>query len=291
MPSCGELRQIARRVERHYGCAQDIEWAIDAGRRGAAAAEPAGNGVVGERGASRRPRASGQSAASCHVDFRRHNGEPDGEATSPRSATAGRLELRRAAARNDWLKIHLRRGAGTRRAAPAGGSAAAVQPAPVAAVRGAVKPSPADPALVRGARAVARYFLSRAEAGRAAVRRGGRRGRARHHHRHHRGHETHEHGARRAQRQGAATSDARDGSWSNTARRCSSSKRGSPSEHPPRPDRQPRRDRRARHPHLPAARHRNRAGRVRGGSRSLPARLADRSVCIGPARPPISYLT
>ena len=25
----GELRQIARRVERHYGCAQDIEWAID----------------------------------------------------------------------------------------------------------------------------------------------------------------------------------------------------------------------------------------------------------------------
>ena len=26
----GELRQIARRVERHYGCAQDIEWAIDA---------------------------------------------------------------------------------------------------------------------------------------------------------------------------------------------------------------------------------------------------------------------
>ncbi len=26
----GELRQIARQVERHYGCAQDIEWAIDA---------------------------------------------------------------------------------------------------------------------------------------------------------------------------------------------------------------------------------------------------------------------
>jgi len=25
----GELRQIARQVERHYGCAQDIEWAID----------------------------------------------------------------------------------------------------------------------------------------------------------------------------------------------------------------------------------------------------------------------
>ena len=25
----GELRQIARRVERHYGCAQDIEWAVD----------------------------------------------------------------------------------------------------------------------------------------------------------------------------------------------------------------------------------------------------------------------
>ena len=25
----GELRQVARRVERHYGCAQDIEWAID----------------------------------------------------------------------------------------------------------------------------------------------------------------------------------------------------------------------------------------------------------------------
>ena len=25
----GELRQIARHVERHYGCAQDIEWAID----------------------------------------------------------------------------------------------------------------------------------------------------------------------------------------------------------------------------------------------------------------------
>ena len=26
----GELRQIARQIERHYGCAQDIEWAIDA---------------------------------------------------------------------------------------------------------------------------------------------------------------------------------------------------------------------------------------------------------------------
>jgi pyruvate,water dikinase len=26
----GELRQIARQVERHYGCAQDIEWAVDA---------------------------------------------------------------------------------------------------------------------------------------------------------------------------------------------------------------------------------------------------------------------
>ena len=25
-----QLRQIARKVERHYGCAQDIEWAIDA---------------------------------------------------------------------------------------------------------------------------------------------------------------------------------------------------------------------------------------------------------------------
>jgi pyruvate,water dikinase len=24
------LRQVARQVERHYGCAQDIEWAIDA---------------------------------------------------------------------------------------------------------------------------------------------------------------------------------------------------------------------------------------------------------------------
>lgn len=26
----GELRQVARQVERHYGCAQDIEWAVDA---------------------------------------------------------------------------------------------------------------------------------------------------------------------------------------------------------------------------------------------------------------------
>ena len=25
-----QLRQVARQVERHYGCAQDIEWAIDA---------------------------------------------------------------------------------------------------------------------------------------------------------------------------------------------------------------------------------------------------------------------
>ncbi len=29
MTSCSELRTIARQVERHYGCAQDIEWAID----------------------------------------------------------------------------------------------------------------------------------------------------------------------------------------------------------------------------------------------------------------------
>ncbi|HTL93189.1 MAG TPA: PEP/pyruvate-binding domain-containing protein, partial [Steroidobacteraceae bacterium] len=26
-----ELRSLARRIERHYGCAQDIEWAIDRG--------------------------------------------------------------------------------------------------------------------------------------------------------------------------------------------------------------------------------------------------------------------
>jgi pyruvate,water dikinase len=28
--SLEQLRQVARLVERHYGCAQDIEWAIDA---------------------------------------------------------------------------------------------------------------------------------------------------------------------------------------------------------------------------------------------------------------------
>ena len=45
-----ELGSLARQVERHYGCAQDIEWAID--RDSGAillAAEPPGDGLVGTR--------------------------------------------------------------------------------------------------------------------------------------------------------------------------------------------------------------------------------------------------
>ena len=61
--------------------------------------------------------------------------------------------------------------------------------------------------------------------------------------------------------------------------------------HPPHPDRQSRRDRRARSS-APAARSASRRcwPRPQADRDSVPARLADRTVCIGPARPAESYL-
>ena len=59
----------------------------------------------------------------------------------------------------------------------------------------------------------------------------------------------------------------------------------------PRADRQPRRDRHARDPQLPTAGHRDRLVAHSEADRdSLPARLADRAICIGPSRPADSYL-
>ena len=65
------LREIGRRVERHYGRAQDIEWAVD-GDTGEILllAEPARDRLVGQGGRAGRARGR-QSARPCDDDFRR----------------------------------------------------------------------------------------------------------------------------------------------------------------------------------------------------------------------------
>ena len=64
-----ELVAIARRVEAHYGCPQDIEWAVDPAASPeesiVPAAEPAGDGVGGE--GRRRARAEGRRTGGARL--------------------------------------------------------------------------------------------------------------------------------------------------------------------------------------------------------------------------------
>ena len=78
----------------------------------------------------------------------------------------------------------------------------------------------------RGPRAAARNLLSRAQARRAAFRRGRLGGAGGHHHRHHRGDEADEHRARRGSGAPSSRSWRRMARWWNTARRCCAIARG-----------------------------------------------------------------
>ncbi len=141
----------------------------------------------------------------------------------------------------------------------------------------------------RSARAFVRHLLSRAQAGRAAVRRGGRERGAGHHHRHHRSHETDEHGAR-GSRGRVREIRARDGNLVEYGEACCCSIRGRRLEHPARAHRKPRRDRGAHRAHLHALGIETVLAASEADRDSLPARLVTRTVCIGPAHPAASYL-
>ena len=61
-----ELVAVARTVEAHYGCPQDIEWAVAEGGERVPAAEPAGDGVGGQ-GRGGRPRRQRRRPPFDHV--------------------------------------------------------------------------------------------------------------------------------------------------------------------------------------------------------------------------------
>ena len=175
-----QLRDVARRIERHYGRPQDIEWAIDRGHAGADPAEPAGNRVVGTGGGAGR-HGEGQSAASCDERVRRKTVSLTASDVAEILKVLEESSFDTLDLEMNGVKLQLRRGEAGVRAAPAPAAAAArrcretrhqrataPRHAPAIAV-----PVEAPPGTTGRAGAAARHLLPRAQAGRAAVRRSG----------------------------------------------------------------------------------------------------------------------
>ncbi len=194
---------------------------------------------------------AGESAASCHEHIRRADGEPDREGRGRDPASCWRS---RASTRWTWRWTACRcscaaaawRGRATRSRAVSSPVGCTSRRAGSGRAHGCGdgRASGSAARSQRRSRAAAGHLLSRAQAGRAALRRGGQSVEPGHHHRHHRGDEADEHGARRRCAARSSPSRRATASWSNTARRCSSSARAETVGDPPSADRQPRRDRR-----------------------------------------------
>jgi acetyl-CoA carboxylase biotin carboxyl carrier protein len=139
-----QLRVVARRVERHYGRAQDIEWAIDRG--GAILLLQSRPETVWSQRDATRLRAAGGPAAARDVHLRR----PQVTLTAQDVAEITRLleesDFEELHVESDGFKLTLRRS--TAGKDPAKGAASvAARPSPAAPARPVV-PSPAESAVL-----------------------------------------------------------------------------------------------------------------------------------------------
>ena len=179
------LRDIARRVERHYGRPQDIEWAVDQSGDDFVAAEPAGNGLVFEGPCARR-QTCGESTPPRHENLRR----PPMTLTAKDVAEIMRL-LEQSSFDNlsleiDGVKLNLQRGSSVPvRQSVAPASSAAPQPKPVQSAAPKRRP-PSEPGLAEVVSPLLGIFYRAPKPGEPPFVESRFKGRRGHRHRHHR---------------------------------------------------------------------------------------------------------
>ena len=90
------LRAIGRKVERHYGRPQDIEWAVDRHTRAILLLQSRPETVWSTQGSRAGGRAAADPSVACDERYSEADGEPDRRGRRGNHAAAGAVELRRA---------------------------------------------------------------------------------------------------------------------------------------------------------------------------------------------------